>query len=93
MFPFRKKQSVSFRRPQSDGFRLDTGDVEEGVSFWARTLGMRGRRPGVFSRYIAAGGTRDTRRGVEEIAEVRSWRRFAWALCALTLLWILGYFL
>lgn len=93
MFPFRKKPSVSFRRPQRDGFRLETGDVEEGTSFWARALGLRGERRGGFSRYIAAGGTRDTRQEGEEAAETRSWRRFAWAFCAFVLLWLLGYFL
>ena len=93
MFPFRKKHNVSFRRPQRDGFRLETGDVEEGGAFGARVFGLRGERRGGFSRYIAAGGTRDTRQEGEEASETRSWRRFACFFCAFLLLWLLGYFL
>ncbi len=92
MFPFRRKRGVSFHRP-TDGFRLDTDDVEEGASFWGRLLAGKGRRRSLFSRYITAGGARDTRQEGEDAAETRSWRRFFWALCALALLWILGYFL
>ncbi len=90
----RKKKRVSFRRPQSTTFRLDTSDIEEGASFWARVLNLNGRRRGVFSRYIAAGGTRDTRQpDHEEAVETRSWRRFTWVFCTLLILWLLGYFL
>lgn len=89
---FRRRRDVSFHRPESDSFRLDTGDVAEGRPFWARLFGRRGRRD-VFSRYIAAGGTRDVRNEGQDALERRSWRRFSLALGALVLIWMLGAWL
>lgn len=92
MFSFRRRHNVSFHRP-NDGFRLDTDDVEEGVSFWRKLFLGRGRHRSVFSRYIVAGGARDARQEGADAAEMRSWRRFSWVFFAFVLLWLAGYFL
>lgn len=92
MWPFRREHTISFRRPKSDGFRLDTADITEHPSFWKRLLGDR-RKKEEFSRYISAGGTRDTR--VQEgpdtgISHERSWRRFSVVIITVLIIWILG---
>ena len=89
-------RKVTFRRADRDGFRLETADVEE-----PRGLGRlwpfgrkRVRRAG-WLRYISAGGTRTTRaeQSDEVEADVRSWQRFAFALTAVIVIWLLGAFL
>ncbi len=91
---FGKRRKVSFHRSGSEAFRLETEDLEEGAPFWARLLRRRAARRGGFSRYIAAGGARDLR-GAEgqDAATRRSWRRFAAAMTALIVIWILGAWL
>ncbi|MDO4527835.1 MAG: hypothetical protein Q4C03_03515 [bacterium] len=86
MFHFLKRHKISFHRPDRDTFHLDTSDVSEGVSF----LGG-GRHKDAFSRYIAAGGTRDSRdsKGIEQLL-IRSRFRFAIILTLLVIIWILG---
>lgn len=86
----RRRRDVSFHRARTEAFRLDTEDVEEGMSLWERLFRREGRRRDGFSRYIAAGGTRDTREDARIAPVVRSWRRFAWAFAALASIWILG---
>ena len=92
MRPFRRKKDVSFHRPQSEAFRLDTRDVEEGAPFWATLLRRRPQRDAL-TRYIAAGGTRDARDDGQDARLRRSWRRFALAFAALALAWALGAWL
>lgn len=91
---FGKRRKVSFHRTDGEAFRLETGDVEEGAPFWARLLRRRGTRRDGFSRYIAAGGARDLHApdGQDALTR-RSWRRFAAALTALALIWLLGTWL
>jgi hypothetical protein len=88
MFPFSRRHKISFHRPEKDSFHLDTGDINEGVSFFG------GRKKDDFSRYIAAGGTRDARdaKGIEQLL-IRSRFRFALTLLLLLTLWLLGTFL
>lgn len=95
MWPFRREHTISFRRPKSDGFRLDTADITEHPSFWKRLFGDR-RRKEEFARYIAAGGTREARaqEGPDTgIVYRRSWRRFSCAVTLLIILWFLGMIL
>lgn len=92
MWPFSRKHTISFRRPKRDGFRLDTADIIEHPSFWKHLLSDR-RRQEEFSRYISAGGTRDTRATElpdSGIAYQRSWRRFSFVITTVIILWILG---
>ena len=86
-----RRRNVSFHRPESESFRLDTGDVAEGSPLWARLF--RRRRRDVFSRYIAAGGTRSARDEGQDALVRRSWRRFSFALGTLILIWMLGAWL
>lgn len=88
MFFFFKRRKISFHRPDRDSFHLDTGDVNEGVSFFGSS------RKDDFSRYIAAGGTRDARdsKGIEQLL-IRSRCRFALTLLVLITIWLLGTFL
>lgn len=88
-WPFRRHK-VSFRRPKQDGFHLDTRDVNEGPSFF----GIRLYRRNQFSRYISAGGTRNTRNslGIEQLL-ARSRYRFSITLFVLLIIWLLGTFL
>lgn len=95
MWPFRHKHTISFRRPKRDGFRLDTADITEHPSFWKHLLGGRRKRE-EFARYIAAGGTRESRgqEGPDSgIVHERSWRRFSFVITLLAVLWLLGMFL
>lgn len=72
-------------------FRLDTGDVVERESLFRRLF--RRRRRALFSRYITAGGTRETRRdSVAELRE-RSYGRLLYALSALAVIWLLFHLL
>ena len=88
---FRKK--YSFQRPSSD-FRLSTGDIEEGHTFWYWIFHSKHGRRARFSRYIAAGGARHAREDEGEAFTLqRSWTRFTWAVISLIILWFLGYFL
>lgn len=93
MWPFRREHTISFRRPKSDGFRLDTADITEHPSFWKRLLGGR-RKKEEFARYISAGGMRDSRVTQETpdsgIVYQRSWRRFSFVISLLVLIWFLG---
>ncbi len=91
---FHRKRQVSFRRPERDTFRLDTDDVVEDKSLLDWAFGWLRRRRDVFSRYIAAGGTRDTRGSDgEEALRRRSWHRFGMTLTVLVVIWLLGMFL
>lgn len=83
-----RRRDISFHRPEKDTFHLDTGDVQEGGSFFG------GSRKDTFSRYMAAGGTRDARdsKGIEQLL-IRSRCRFALTLIILTILWLLGTYL
>ncbi len=91
---FRRKRQVSFRRQEQHAFRLDTDDIVEDKSLLDWMFGWwRGRRD-VFTRYIAAGGTRDTRGSDgEETLRRRSWHRFGITLSIVLLIWLLGIFL
>ncbi len=60
---------------------------------WTPFGWARASRRGLFSRYITAGGTRDTQHASEEGATDRSWRRLAWAIVGVSVLWLLGFFL
>ncbi len=93
MSVFRKRRQVSFRRPERHAFRLDTDDVVEDRSILDLLFGWVWRRQDAFSRYIAAGGTRDTRGDGEEALRRRSWHRFAITLSILLIVWLLGMFL
>lgn len=86
MFNFLKRHKISFHRPERDAFHLDTNDVSEGVSFLGNS-----RNKDAFSRYIAAGGTRDSRdsKGIEQLL-IRSRFRFAIVVTVLIIIWILG---
>lgn len=86
MFKFLRRHKISFHRPDRDSFHLETSDINESSSL----LGG-GRKKDSFSRYISAGGTRDSRdsKGIEQLI-LRSRVRFALTLLVLLLLWILG---
>lgn len=71
-------------------FRLDTEDVVE-RSLLPRFL--RRRHRAILSRYITAGGTRETRRDSISDLRERSYGRFRWALLSLVVIWVLFYFL
>lgn len=88
-WPFHRHR-VSFRRPKEDGFHLDTKDVDEGPSFF----GIRLRRRNQFSRYISAGGTRNTRhsQGIEQLLALSRYR-FSMTVVILVIVWLLGTFL
>ncbi len=90
---FRKKRRVTFRRPNRDSFLLDTEDGAADRSILDWLFGWWRKRRGVFSRYIAAGGTRETRGDGEETLRRRSWQRFIIVFTMALLLWLLGMFL
>ncbi len=88
---FHRKRHVSFRRPDRNAFRLDTEDITDGRTLLDWLFGWWMPRRDGFSRYITAGGTRDTRGSDgEEASRRRSWHRFAITLTVVVLVWILG---
>ncbi len=92
MRSLRRRRHVSFRRPNRDPFRLDTRDVSDGRTLLDTLFGWWIPHRDGFSRYIAAGGTRDTRGSDgEEALRRRSWHRFAVTITVLLLLWLLGW--
>lgn len=88
------RRKVSFRRPERDGFRLDTGDVEDRRLFgrWFGSSVRTHQRGATWSRFLSAGGTRTSREidNIETDADLLSQERFWLALGALVLIWILG---
>lgn len=80
---------VSFRRPEQDGFRLETADVAEGRSLWQRLFGRARGPKAQWVRYASAGSAHEA--GNDEVeADVRSWRRFGVAVTVVVIIWLLG---
>ncbi len=80
-------------RPSSrhhQNFRLVTADVIEREGLLRRFLGRH--NDGVFSRYISAGGTRETRKDSLTDLRSRSTDRLTVAIWVTVVLWILFYF-
>ena len=83
------RRQVSFRRPDRDGFLLDTADVAEARGFWHGLLGLRARPRSGLSRYISSNGSHEDQ--VSEVeADRRSWKRFWLALIGVVVVWLLG---
>lgn len=80
---------VSFRRPDRDGFRLETADIAEGRSLWRRLFGGPQNPKDEWVRYASAGSKHEV--GNDEVeADVRSWRRFWMVLTVVVIIWLLG---
>lgn len=94
MWPFRKRRKeVTFRRPEQDGFRLETSDVEERGRLFGWWRRRRGRGEKAWAHYLSASGGRDAREPGETEALMRSWGRFQVALFVIVAIWLLGVFL
>lgn len=76
---------------ERENFRLVTGDVVERQTMLGR-LKSPSRRAGL-SRYISAGGTRDTRKDSLFDLRERSLQRFIITLTVVMILWGLFYWL
>ncbi|MGN0887202.1 MAG: hypothetical protein ACI4RT_09470 [Candidatus Spyradenecus sp.] len=83
------RRQVSFRRPDRDGFLLDTADVAEARGFWHNLLGLKARPKSDFSRYISSNNTHEGQMSEVE-ADRRSWKRFWLALIGVVVVWLLG---
>ncbi len=84
---FREKKH-SLRNDGKDAFQLHTGDISDHHPFFS----TRAKREAL-ARFLAAGGTHDTRNDADAFPYRRSWNRFSTVLILLILIWLLAFFI